>query len=71
MHVPPLIGVSTYLEDEVSWGVWTMPAALLPVGYPGLVQAAGGLAALLPPDAPERATAAVAGLRLVGPVAQP
>ncbi|MFJ4378742.1 gamma-glutamyl-gamma-aminobutyrate hydrolase family protein [Streptomyces albidoflavus] len=62
MHVPPLIGVSTYLEDEVSWGVWTMPAALLPVGYPGLVQAAGGLAALLPPDAPERAMAAVARL---------
>ncbi|MBL0803553.1 gamma-glutamyl-gamma-aminobutyrate hydrolase family protein, partial [Streptomyces albidoflavus] len=52
MDVPPLIGVSTYLEDEVSWGVWTMPAALLPAGYPGLVQAAGGLAALLPPDAP-------------------
>ncbi|MBL0780868.1 gamma-glutamyl-gamma-aminobutyrate hydrolase family protein, partial [Streptomyces albidoflavus] len=59
MDVPPLIGVSTYLEDEVSWGVWTMPAALLPAGYPGLVQAAGGLAVLLPPDAPERAAAAV------------
>lgn len=39
-----------------------MPAALLPAGYPGLVQAAGGLAVLLPPDAPERAAAAVARL---------
>ncbi|NEE35424.1 gamma-glutamyl-gamma-aminobutyrate hydrolase family protein, partial [Streptomyces sp. SID7982] len=57
MDVPPLIGVSTYLEDEAGWGVWTMPAALLPAGYPALVRAAGGLVAMLPPDAPERAGA--------------
>ncbi|MFD9213674.1 gamma-glutamyl-gamma-aminobutyrate hydrolase family protein [Streptomyces sp. NPDC087659] len=57
----PLIGVSTYLEDA-SWGVWRLPAALLPVGYPRLVQAAGGIAAMLPPDEPDRAAAAVARL---------
>lgn len=62
MDVPPLIGVSTYLEDEVRWGVWTLPAALLPAGYPRLVQASGGLAAMLPPDVPGRAAAAVARL---------
>ncbi|MGX1129408.1 putative glutamine amidotransferase [Streptomyces glaucescens] len=58
----PLIGVSTYLEAEARWGVWALEAVLLPAGYPRLVQEAGGLAALLPPDAPERAAATVARL---------
>jgi putative glutamine amidotransferase len=58
----PLIGISTYLEAGARWGVWELDAALLPVGYPRLVQRAGGLAAMLPPDAPERAAAAVARL---------
>ncbi|WP_037670585.1 gamma-glutamyl-gamma-aminobutyrate hydrolase family protein [Streptomyces griseus] len=58
----PLIGVSTYLESGARWGVWELEAALLPVGYPRLVQRAGGLAAMLPPDAPEHAAAAVARL---------
>ncbi|MEV5341758.1 gamma-glutamyl-gamma-aminobutyrate hydrolase family protein, partial [Streptomyces sp. NPDC052676] len=58
----PLIGVSTYLETGTRWGVWELEAALLPAGYPRLVQRAGGLAALLPPDAPERAAAAVSRL---------
>ncbi|MCQ9132918.1 gamma-glutamyl-gamma-aminobutyrate hydrolase family protein [Streptomyces hilarionis] len=56
----PLIGVSTYLERGTRWGVWELDAALLPAGYPRLVQRAGGLAAMLPPDAPEHAAAAVA-----------
>ncbi|MFF4751324.1 gamma-glutamyl-gamma-aminobutyrate hydrolase family protein [Streptomyces sp. NPDC002514] len=58
----PLIGVSTYLESQARWGVWELEAALLPAGYPRLVQRAGGLAALLPPDGPEHAAAAVARL---------
>jgi putative glutamine amidotransferase len=58
----PLIGVSTYLESGARWGVWELEAALLPAGYPRLVQRAGGLAAMLPPDEPERAAAAVARL---------
>ncbi len=58
----PLIGISTYLEAGARWGVWELEAALLPVGYPRLVQRAGGLAAMLPPDAPEQAAAAVARL---------
>lgn len=58
----PLIGVSTYLESGVRWGVWELDAALLPVGYPRLVQRAGGLAAMLPPDDPAHAAAAVARL---------
>ncbi|WP_406446693.1 gamma-glutamyl-gamma-aminobutyrate hydrolase family protein [Streptomyces sp. NBC_01613] len=58
----PLIGISTYLEAQARWGVWELEAALLPAGYPRLVQRAGGLAAMLPPDAPEQAAAAVARL---------
>ncbi|MFE7766190.1 gamma-glutamyl-gamma-aminobutyrate hydrolase family protein [Streptomyces sp. NPDC057438] len=58
----PLIGVSTYLESGARWGVWELEAALLPVGYPRLVQAAGGVAAMLPPDDPAYAADAVARL---------
>ena len=58
----PLIGVSTYLEAEARWGMWKLESALLPAGYPRLVQRAGGLAAMLPPDAPEHAAATVARL---------
>jgi putative glutamine amidotransferase len=60
--VRPLIGISTYLEAGARWGVWELEAALLPAGYPRLVQRAGGLAAMLPPDAPEHAAATVARL---------
>ncbi|OXY96253.1 gamma-glutamyl-gamma-aminobutyrate hydrolase family protein [Streptomyces diastatochromogenes] len=59
MTVRPLIGVSTYLEAGTRWGVWELDAALVPAGYPRLVQRAGGLTAMLPPDAPERAADAV------------
>ncbi|QLJ06223.1 gamma-glutamyl-gamma-aminobutyrate hydrolase family protein [Streptomyces sp. NEAU-sy36] len=57
-----MIGVSTYLETGTRWGVWELEAALLPAGYPRLVQRAGGLACMLPPDSPELAPAAVARL---------
>ncbi|WP_165989499.1 gamma-glutamyl-gamma-aminobutyrate hydrolase family protein [Streptomyces sp. YIM 98790] len=61
--IRPLIGISTYLEDQARWGVWELPAALLPAGYHRLVQRSGGLAALLPPDpAPGAAAAAVTRL---------
>ncbi|MEU6910214.1 gamma-glutamyl-gamma-aminobutyrate hydrolase family protein [Streptomyces coeruleorubidus] len=62
MVTRPLIGVSTYLESGARWGVWELEAALLPAGYPRLVQRAGGLAAMLPPDDPAHAAAAVARL---------
>jgi putative glutamine amidotransferase len=60
--VKPLIGVSTYLEESAKWGVWDLPTALLPAGYHRLVQRAGGLAVLLPPDGPGAAAAVVARL---------
>ncbi|MET7292712.1 gamma-glutamyl-gamma-aminobutyrate hydrolase family protein [Streptomyces griseoloalbus] len=62
MAARPLIGISTYAESGVRWGVWRLDAALLPAGYPRLVQRAGGLAAMLPPDAPELAAPTVARL---------
>ncbi|KUJ66576.1 glutamine amidotransferase [Streptomyces albus subsp. albus] len=58
----PLIGISTYLESSARWGVWDLPAALLPAGYHRLVQRAGGLAAQLPPDEPALARSVVARL---------
>jgi len=58
----PLIGISTYMEPSVRWGGWDFPAAVLPVGYPRLVQRSGGLAALLPADDPAHAAGAVARL---------
>ncbi|MGR8011536.1 gamma-glutamyl-gamma-aminobutyrate hydrolase family protein [Streptomyces hypolithicus] len=57
----PLIGISTYLEPA-RWGVWDLPAALLPAAYPRLVQAAGGLAAMLPPDSASYAAEVVGRL---------
>ncbi|MFF8842649.1 gamma-glutamyl-gamma-aminobutyrate hydrolase family protein [Streptomyces sp. NPDC015127] len=76
VHVSkPLIGVSTYLETSVRWGVWDQPAAVLPAAYHRLVQNSGGLAALLPPDDPAAAEAAVARLDAVvvagGPDVEP
>ncbi|MFH8618425.1 gamma-glutamyl-gamma-aminobutyrate hydrolase family protein [Streptomyces sp. NPDC017979] len=60
----PLIGVTTYV-NPAAWGVWKMPAALLPAAYPALIQAAGGLAAMLPP-APDPASARALVARLDG-----
>ncbi|MGW4627313.1 gamma-glutamyl-gamma-aminobutyrate hydrolase family protein [Streptomyces rubiginosohelvolus] len=65
----PVIGISTY-QDPARWGVWEMPAVLLPAAYPRLVRAAGGLAVLLPPDDAEDAArdtvAALDGLVIAG-----
>ncbi|MFD9690851.1 gamma-glutamyl-gamma-aminobutyrate hydrolase family protein [Kitasatospora sp. NPDC001309] len=58
----PFIGVSTYLVDA-SWSDWRgRRVALVPERYTAYVQDSGGLAVLLPPDAPERAPEALARL---------
>ena len=46
----PVIGICTALE-RAHWSVWDQPAHLLPRPYVDAIQAAGGLAVLLPPDA--------------------
>jgi putative glutamine amidotransferase len=45
----PIIGICTALE-RARWSVWDQEAVLLPRNYVQAVQAAGGLALLLPPD---------------------
>lgn len=69
---PPRIGVTTYREPA-AWGVWSMPADLLPASYADGIASAGGVALLLPPapsDDLETAAAAVLdglhGLALAG-----
>ncbi|WP_328924825.1 gamma-glutamyl-gamma-aminobutyrate hydrolase family protein [Streptomyces sp. NBC_00190] len=47
----PLIGITTYVEESTRYRVWDLDTALVPTGYYELVQAAGGAAVLLPPDA--------------------
>ena len=45
----PVIGVTSYCEPA-SWGSWTrVTAVLVPQRYTSFVQAAGGLAFVLPP----------------------
>lgn len=46
----PVIGITSYVE-QASWGVWDVPAVLLPLRYVERVEAAGGRAVLLPPSA--------------------
>ena len=45
----PAIGICTSLE-RARWGVWDQRAALLPWAYITEIQAAGGLAVMIPPD---------------------
>ena len=45
----PVIGITTYAQ-EASWGVWHLPAALIPLDYVDAVERAGGRAVLIPPS---------------------
>jgi putative glutamine amidotransferase len=46
----PIIGITTYREQS-RWGVWDDQADLLPAAYARSIEAAGGIAVLLPPTA--------------------
>jgi putative glutamine amidotransferase len=66
----PVIGMCTALE-RARWSVWDQPAVLLSRSYVDAVQAAGGLAVLLPPDPqlvqqPDEALELIDGLLLAG-----
>ena len=45
----PVIGITTYAQ-EATWGVWKLPAALIPLDYVDAVERAGGRALLIPPS---------------------
>ena len=45
----PIIGITSYAE-EARWGVWSVPAALIPLAYVQAVERAGGRPLLVPPS---------------------
>ncbi|HXG75133.1 MAG TPA: gamma-glutamyl-gamma-aminobutyrate hydrolase family protein [Gaiellaceae bacterium] len=49
MAARPVIGITTYAQ-EASWGVWRLPAALIPLDYVDAVERAGGRPLLVPPS---------------------
>jgi putative glutamine amidotransferase len=58
----PLIGLSTY-QETAAWGVWKVPATVLPQAYVDHVKNAGGIPVLLPASGGKAAAAkVVAGL---------
>jgi len=62
----PVIGISAYSE-HASWGVWELPASLLPQNYVDQVTAAGAAPVLLPPvTGVEAAVARLDGLIISG-----
>jgi putative glutamine amidotransferase len=63
----PLIGLTAY-EEQARWGVWDLPAVLLPSAYTESVLAAGGIPVVLPalPDLAAATLARLDGLILAG-----
>jgi gamma-glutamyl-gamma-aminobutyrate hydrolase PuuD len=64
----PLIGITAYAEPSVRWGVWDLPAAVIPLAYVTAIEAAGGRALLVPPseDAIEETLDALDGILFSG-----
>ena len=44
----PVIGITSYAQDA-RWGVWHLPAVLIPLAYVDAVEDAGGRAVVIPP----------------------
>jgi putative glutamine amidotransferase len=47
--VRPIVGITSY-ADRVKWGVWDVPAALVPMAYVRAIEHAGGRAIVVPPS---------------------
>ena len=45
----PVIGITSYAQDA-RWGVWHLPAALVPLAYVDAIERAGGRAVVIPPS---------------------
>jgi gamma-glutamyl-gamma-aminobutyrate hydrolase PuuD len=45
----PVVGITSYAQ-EASWGVWRLPAVLIPLMYVEAVERAGGRALVVPPS---------------------
>jgi putative glutamine amidotransferase len=63
-----VIGITAYAEPSVRWGVWDVPAAVIPLAYVDAVARAGGRALLVPPseDAVEETLDALDGILFSG-----
>jgi putative glutamine amidotransferase len=63
----PVIGITSYAQ-EASWGVWKLPAALVPLAYVDSIERAGGRAVVIPPaeDGVEETLAALDGIVFSG-----
>jgi putative glutamine amidotransferase len=63
----PVIGITSYAQDA-RWGVWHMPAALVPLAYVDAIELAGGRALVIPPaeEAIEQTLDAVHGIVFSG-----
>ncbi|HEY2259289.1 MAG TPA: gamma-glutamyl-gamma-aminobutyrate hydrolase family protein [Solirubrobacteraceae bacterium] len=63
----PVIGITSYVA-QAQWGLWDLPAALVPLSYAAAVAATGGRPVLLPPmvDGIGETLAAVDGLIFCG-----
>jgi putative glutamine amidotransferase len=46
----PVVGITSYTEDKVSWGAWTEAAALVPLAYVRAIERAGGRPLIVPPS---------------------
>ena len=45
-----MIGITAYAEPSARWGVWDLPAALVPLAYVRAIDEAGGRPLLVPPS---------------------
>ena len=45
----PIVGITSYAE-EVTWGAWVEPAALVPLAYVRAIEKAGGRPLVVPPS---------------------
>ena len=46
----PVVGITVYAEPSVHWGVWDVPAAVVPLAYVEAIDRAGGRPLLVPPS---------------------
>ena len=63
----PVIGITSYAE-EVTWGAWVEPAALVPLAYVRAIEKAGGRPLVVPPseEAIEETLAVLDGILFSG-----
>ena len=63
----PVIGITSYAQDA-RWGVWHLPAVLIPLDYVDAVERAGGRALVIPPseDGVEETLATLDGIVFSG-----